>query len=60
MKNGKAPAPDGVFNNIIKLIDDSGINILLTFFNKTCATGRLPDEWLKSTFVILPKISNAL
>ena len=54
-KNRKATGPDEIPGEIIKLLDDGNIGRLTELFNKIYDTGEIPDEWLRSTFVVLPK-----
>lgn len=58
-KTKKAAGPDELLSEIIKLIDDENIPILEKVFNHIYNSGTLPDEWLKSTFMAIPKINNA-
>lgn len=57
-KKGKAPGPDGITSDIMKLIDENNIIIYVDLFNAIHKTGIIPTEWLKSTFVILPKVNH--
>lgn len=59
MKIGKAVGPDGVHIELIKLLGDFGIDVLVKLFNNIYDTGELPDDWLKSSFLPIPKTSNA-
>lgn len=54
-KNGKAVGPDNIPIEIVKLIDDNNIKQLVELFNRIYLEGNLPDDWLKSTFIPLPK-----
>lgn len=61
-KNGKAVGPDGIHAETLKLIsseDGEGLSLLTSLFNMIYRTGKIPSVWLKSTFVTLPKRSNA-
>ena len=51
----KAKGPDEIPTEIIKLINDKNMNYLLRLFNTIYDTGVIPQDWLKSTFVALPK-----
>lgn len=57
-KKGKAAGPDEVTADLIKLIDEDNVNILVDLFNTIHKTGIIPTEWLKSTFVTLPKVNH--
>lgn len=58
-KNKKAPGPDETPTEIIKLIAEDQIGVLVDLYNTVYNTGIIPREWLKSTFITLPKKSNA-
>ena len=55
-KNRKAPGGDNLPTEILKCIDPKTLTAL---FNEIYSSGQIPDEWLKSTFVPLPKKANA-
>jgi hypothetical protein len=59
MKNGKAPGPDEIPTEILKLIEKDSIHILVKLFNSIYTSGKIPQEWLLSTFVTIPKKINA-
>lgn len=59
MKSGKAPGPDGVRADIMKLIEEDNLDLLTRIFNTIYKTDKIPREWLKSAFVPLPKTNNA-
>lgn len=54
-KNKKACGCDNLPAELLKLIDEDGIKVLLKVFNYIYKTGEYPSNWLKSTFVALPK-----
>lgn len=59
-KNGKAPGPDEVHVEILKLLsEERSLTLLVDFFNSIYRSGTIPRDWLKSTFVTLPKKRNA-
>lgn len=58
-KSGKALGPDEVYAEVIKMLDDTGIYVLTKLFNIIYDTGAIPNEWLTSTFVTIPKTTNA-
>ncbi|VEN57771.1 unnamed protein product [Callosobruchus maculatus] len=58
-KAGKAPGPDQIHIEIIKLLEEEHIDTLVHLFNKVYSTGVIPREWLKSEFIPIPKKSNA-
>ena len=52
---GKAPGDDGITVEMIKLLEEFGIEKLTDLYNEIYATGTFPDELLKSVFITLPK-----
>lgn len=58
-KPGKAAGPDEVPADILKLIDENSIELLVRLFNTIYETGRIPSDWMSSTFVTLPKKNKA-
>jgi len=54
-KNKKSTGCDELPAELLKLLDDEGINVLLKVFNYVYKTGDYPKTWLKSTFVAIPK-----
>ncbi|XP_071580242.1 uncharacterized protein [Temnothorax nylanderi] len=61
-KNGKATGPDNVYAEVIKLIADregKGLDLLIALFNAIYRSGNIPADWLKSTFITLPKKTQA-
>uniref|UniRef100_A0A8D8TK36 Craniofacial development protein 2 n=1 Tax=Cacopsylla melanoneura TaxID=428564 RepID=A0A8D8TK36_9HEMI len=59
IKRGKAPGPDELSGDVFQLIDDKHLNKLAHLFNLVYSSGTIPDDWLKSTFITLPKKQNA-
>ncbi|KAI5734561.1 hypothetical protein M8J77_007970 [Diaphorina citri] len=59
MKNKKAPGPDNVPTELLKILDDNGLIALADLFNSIYDLGSIPKEWLSSTFITLPKKTNA-
>ncbi|KAF2902929.1 hypothetical protein ILUMI_03255 [Ignelater luminosus] len=55
----KTAGPDQIPVELIKLIEGDQIQILADLFNTIYRTGVIPEEWLRSTFVVLPKSVNA-
>lgn len=58
-KTGKAAGPDGIYSEMLKLVEDDKINILTDLMNTIYKTGVIPHEWLTSTFITLPKKPHA-
>jgi len=60
LKPGRAVGPDGVRAELLKVLsDDEDLDVLTSLFNKIYRGGRFPNDWLKSTFLPLPKKTNA-
>ena len=61
-KNGKATGSDGVYTEVLKVMieqESTGLDILTSLFNQIYASGEIPYDWLKSTFIPLPKKFNS-
>ncbi|XP_045482912.1 uncharacterized protein LOC123686691 [Harmonia axyridis] len=58
-KNNRAVGPDKIPSGILKLLDGRGITALHTVFNTIYETGHYSKQWLCSTFIPLPKKTNA-
>lgn len=58
-KQGKAAGPDEIYIEIIKLLDEENIEVLVQMFNNIYESSQIPQDWLHSVFVPLPKKSNA-
>uniref|UniRef100_A0A8D8V3E1 Craniofacial development protein 2 n=1 Tax=Cacopsylla melanoneura TaxID=428564 RepID=A0A8D8V3E1_9HEMI len=54
----KAAGPDEVPSELIKLLDDDGIDVLVDLLNAIYTSGEIPKSWLTSTFITLPKKNN--
>lgn len=54
-KNGKAVGPDEIHVETLKLLGIAGIELITKMFNLIYESGIIPSDWLKSTFVVLPK-----
>ncbi len=61
LKNGKAVGPDELHREVLKMLlkDKDTLTTTTEFFNKMYNTGVLPQDWLKSSFVTLPKKPNS-
>lgn len=58
-KDNKAAGPDEIPSEVLKLLDERGITALHRIFNIIYETGHYPRQWLSSTFIPLPKKTNA-
>lgn len=54
-KTRKATGPDEIFADFIKILSPKCIQKLTELFNNIYTTGQYPEDWLKSTFVTIPK-----
>ena len=52
---GKAPGDDGITVEMIKLLEEFGIEKLTDLYNVIYSTGTFPEELLKSVYITLPK-----
>ncbi|CAG9839912.1 unnamed protein product [Diabrotica balteata] len=59
LKNSKAPGPDELPVDILKLIDEDRVHLLVDLFNKIYENSIIPEELLRSTFVPHPKKAHA-
>lgn len=59
IKTGKAPGPDELPSEILKLVEDESMDTLVDLFNLIYKKGIIPKEWLLSTFVTIPKKAHA-
>lgn len=55
MKNGKAPGPDGVTVEAVKIFHQACPEKMLEMFNKMLVRGKFPTEWKTARVVLLPK-----
>lgn len=55
LKNNKAAGPDEVYADLLKLIEQHHLDIITELFNYIYDSGTIPEEWLISTFVPIPK-----
>ena len=58
IKTGKAPGPDNIHAEILQLINEENLTRLTQLYNRIYETGQIPKDWLKSTFIPLPKTRN--
>ncbi|KAI5707314.1 hypothetical protein M8J77_000030 [Diaphorina citri] len=54
-KNRKSPGPDNIPSEVYKIFGPNGLIVLKDLFNMIYDTGKIPEEWLKSIFVAIPK-----
>lgn len=61
-RDGKATGPDNIHAEVMKLIaeqEGKGLQLLTSIFNTIYRTGIIPKDWLRSTFITLPKTTHA-
>ena len=58
-QNGKAPGDDGITTEMLKLLEDFGVEKMTELFNDIYSSGHIPDELLKSVYITLPKKARA-
>ncbi|XP_072397960.1 uncharacterized protein [Diabrotica undecimpunctata] len=54
-KNKKAVGPNNIPTEMLKLINEKNIGILVKLFNDVYSNGDIPEDWLKSEFITVPK-----
>lgn len=59
LKNNKTAGPDQIHGEVLKLLDREQMKLLTYLFNKVYTSGQLPNDWLLSTFIPIPKKTNA-
>ncbi|CAG5050893.1 unnamed protein product [Parnassius apollo] len=58
-KSEKAIGPDKINVELLKLLEPEQGDVLINFFNSIYNSGKIPQDWVKSTFITLPKKRNA-
>ncbi|KAI5701839.1 hypothetical protein M8J75_013924 [Diaphorina citri] len=59
MKEGKAVGPDNIQAEFMKLIDEDNLKGITKLYNNIYASSQIPQEWLISEFIALPKKNGA-
>ena len=54
-RSGKAPGDDGITTEMLKLLEDFGVEKLTDLYNEVYSTGVFPEELLMSVYITLPK-----
>jgi len=54
-KDNKANGPDEISTEMLKMLDEIGLDLIHQLFNKIYDSGKLPEDMLKSEFIALPK-----
>ena len=55
LSNGKAPGPDGMVNDVIKLLPEATLQCIHMLFITMWATGITPSDWKESLTALLFK-----
>ena len=55
LKLGKATCQDSISVELLKALEDYGINKITTLLNEIYDTGQIPSDISKSTFIAFPK-----
>lgn len=58
-RNGKAVGPDEIPTEVVKWFGGKAVGVMTELFNLIYDTGVIPKDWLRSTFIALPKKPNA-
>ncbi|GFO06913.1 endonuclease-reverse transcriptase [Plakobranchus ocellatus] len=59
MENGKATGPDNIPVEIIKALDNLGINLTTKLFNAIYDSGTIPEDLCQSVSIVLPTVQGA-
>ncbi|XP_070159794.1 uncharacterized protein [Polyergus mexicanus] len=54
-RNGRAVGPDEIPTEVVKRFGEKAVGLTTELFNQIYDTGMIPKDWLKSTFIALPK-----
>ena len=54
-QTGKAPGKDGITTEMLKQLEEFGIEKLTELYNEIYSTGHIPEELLISVYITLPK-----
>ena len=60
MKKNKAPGPDGITTEMIKALDDFGIEKITILANEIYDNGKIPEDLSRSIFIMIPKKPGAI
>lgn len=59
IRDGKSPGSDGINIEMIKCLEEWGVDRLTKLFNNIYNMGNMPKDFLKNIFIPMPKKSNA-
>ena len=60
MRNNKASEPDGITTEMIRVLDDFGIEKITNLANAIYDNGKIPEDLSRSIFIMLPKNLGAI
>ena len=55
LKNKKSPGSDGISNEMIKHLNQTGKTVLLSIFNQSWKIGTFPNKWKEATIIPVAK-----
>ena len=58
-QSGKAAGEDGITLEMIRALEDFGVDTLTDMYNDMYSTGHIPEELLESVYITLPKKTRA-
>uniref|UniRef100_A0A8D8LZ42 Craniofacial development protein 2 n=3 Tax=Cacopsylla melanoneura TaxID=428564 RepID=A0A8D8LZ42_9HEMI len=59
LSNNKSCGADNIPIEFVKLLTEDGITLITDMFNIIYRTGQIPEDFITSTFITLPKVSKA-
>ncbi|XP_039291049.1 uncharacterized protein LOC120352831 [Nilaparvata lugens] len=59
MEDGKATGSDEISIELLKLMDEENMKTITNIVNHIYSTGKIPNQWLESEFIAIPKKSSA-
>ena len=60
MKNNKTPGPDGTATEMMKALDDSGVEIITELAHHMYDSGKIPDNLSRFIFIMIPERPGAI
>ena len=55
LKNGKAPGPDGIPPEVVKIVAKINPTFMASIYNNVMTKGAIPKEWKSATLILIPK-----
>lgn len=59
MKNNKAPGPNNMYLETFHLISERNLEVIVRLFNNIYDIGLFSKDWVRSTFIALPKSNSS-